>query len=333
MPVSAVAVPGRRAHRRVLTAALATVAVAAALAAAGCGSRSSAAGPSGPEKPDIVIGALPAIGSAGIWIALDEGLFAKVGLHVTVEQLGAPPTVIPALEHGDIDVLEYQWTTVIAAEANGVAKLHAIAAAQSLGPRSHEILVLPHSGITTLAQLKGKTIGIQSTGGLDTILVNAALAADGISPSQVHQAAVPFQGMEAALAARRVAAVEPAEPFVTLIGEKLGAEPLADMDQGPTADFPVAGYTVTDQFLAKYPRTVAALTRVLDQAQAIASTNHAALERAMVQDAHVSAGVAALVNAGTFPTTVDPVQLQRVANAMYAGHELSQPFNVKALTG
>jgi NitT/TauT family transport system substrate-binding protein len=333
MPVSAAAVPGRCFRRRFLAAVLTAVALAAALATAGCGSRSAGSGPSGPEKPDIVIGALPAIGSAGIWIALDEGLFAKAGLHVTVEQLGAPPTVIPALKHGEIDVLEYQWTTVIAAEAAGVARLHAIAAAQSLGPRSHEILVLPHSGITTLAQLKGKTIGIQSLDGLDTILVDSTLAADGISPSQVHLVAVPFQGMETALAARRVDAVEPAEPFVTLLEEKLGAEPLADMDQGATADFPVAGYTVTDQFLAKYPRTAAALARVLDQAEAIASTNRAALERAMVQDAHVSTGVAALVNAGTFPDTVDPVQLQRVANAMYASHELSHPFNIRALTG
>lgn len=332
MPVSAAAVPARRARRRVLAAVLIVVA-AAALAAAGCGSRSAAAGPAGPEKTHIVIGALPAIGSAGIWIALDEGLFKKAGLDVTVKELGAPATVIPALEHGDIDLLEYQWTTVIAAEATGVAHLHAIAAAQSLGPRSHEILVLPHSGITTLAQLKGKSIGIQSLDGLDTILVDGALEDDGISPAQVHQVAIPFQGMEAALAARRVAAVEPAEPFVTLIGEKLGAEALADMDQGATLNFPVAGYTVTSQFMAEYPRTVAALTRVLDQAQAIASTNLAALQRAVVQDAHVSAQVAAVVAAGTFPVTVDPVQLQRVADAMYADHELSRPFNVKALTG
>ena len=53
----------------------------------------------------------------------------------------------------------------------------------------------------------------------------------------------------------------------------------------------------------------------------------------MIQDAHVSALVATMVSPGTFPTTVDPVQLQRVANAMYAGHQLARPFNVHALTG
>jgi hypothetical protein len=52
-----------------------------------------------------------------------------------------------------------------------------------------------------------------------------------------------------------------------------------------------------------------------------------------MQDAHVSAAVAALVSPGAFPTRVDPVQLQRVADLMYADHELSHPSSVTALTG
>jgi NitT/TauT family transport system substrate-binding protein len=320
--------PGRRRRSRVLAASLAAAAV---VALGGCGTR-AAAGPVSPAQPPIVIGALPAIGSAPIFIALDEGLFTKAGLHVTVKAVGAPPTVLPALLHGQINVLQYQWTTIIAAQAAGIARLHAIAAAQALGPRSHEILALPRSGITSVPQLKGKTIGIQSLGGLDTMLVDTALAAYHIGPSQVHLVAIPFQGMEAALAAGRVDAVEPAEPFVTLIEEKLGAEPLADMDQGPTQNLPVAGYVVTAQFAARYPRTVAALAKAIDQAQAIATTNRAALEHAMIQDAHVSAAVAALVSPGTFPTRVDPVELQRVADLMFADKELSHPFTVASLT-
>jgi hypothetical protein len=53
----------------------------------------------------------------------------------------------------------------------------------------------------------------------------------------------------------------------------------------------------------------------------------------MIQQAHVSAQDAATVSAGTFPPAVDPDELQRVANAMYARHLLARPFNVHALTG
>lgn len=324
--------PGKLMSRRIRGRAVAMAAAAAvAVVATACGS-TAAGEPAAPQSPAIVIGLLPAIGSAPVFIAQDDGLFKKAGLHVTVKQLGAPPTVLPALLHGTINVLEYQWTTIIAAEEAGVAHLRAIAAAQSLGPRSHEILVLPHSGITTVAQLKGKTIGIQSQDGLDTMLVDAALAPYRIAPAQVHLTAIPFQDMETALADHRVAAVEPAEPFVTLLEEKLGAEPLADMDAGATQDFPVAGYVVTTQFAARYPQTVAALGRALDQANAIAAISPAALQRAMIQDAHVSAAVAALVSPGTFPTSVDTIQLQRDADLMYADHEIPEPFAVTRLT-
>jgi NitT/TauT family transport system substrate-binding protein len=329
MPALAAADPCRRTIRRTVTVLTAALAVTSA---AGCGSQTATASRSAVSNPAIVIGALPAIGSAPIYIALDEGLFKKAGLNVTVKTLGAPSTVLADLLHGQINCLQYQWTAIIAAQEAGVARLRAIAAAQSLGPRSHEILVLPHSHITTVAQLKGKTIGIQSLGGLDAMLVGEALAAYRITLAQVRLVAIPFQSMEAALAAHRVDAVEPAEPYVTLIEEKLGAQALADMDQGATQDFPVAGYVVTTQFQARYPRTVAALARALDKANAIADSNPAALQRAMIQDAHISAEVAATVSVGTFPTSVDLVQLQRVADLMHADHEIPQPFNVAALT-
>jgi NitT/TauT family transport system substrate-binding protein len=307
---------------------------ALAVAVAGCAGRASSATSTGPlEKPDIVIGDMPAIGSAALYIARDEGLFKQAGLNVKIVSLGAPQTVIPELEQGTIDVLEYQWPTVIQAMAAGTAKLHAIAPAQALGPRSHEILVLPNSGITSPAQLEGKTIGVQSVNGLDSMLVDSALALYGVTPTQVRLVPIPFPDMQQALASHEVAAVEPAEPFVTVLENGLGATTLLDMDQGSMLGFPVAGYTVTDQFAARYPKTTAALARVLDEAQAIASTNRAAVERAITQAAHVSPAVAALTALGTFPTDVDPVELQRVADLMLSDHEISQEFRATRLTG
>ena len=53
------------------------------LFAAGCsGSGNSAATPN-VEKPDLTVAVVPALDSAGFFIALYEGLFAKQGLHVT----------------------------------------------------------------------------------------------------------------------------------------------------------------------------------------------------------------------------------------------------------
>ena len=201
--------------------------------AAGCGGKASAAGPVTPEKPDIVIGAPPAVSSAALFIAQDDGLFQKAGLRVKIEALGASGPALPELLRGQADVLEYPWTAAIEADATGAARLRAIAAAQSIGPLLDQILVLRDSGITTAMQLRGKTIGVPSLGGLDTVLVDSVLADYGIGPAQVRLVPVGAQAMGSALATHRVDAIEPGELLVTLIDEELGAVSLVDLTRAP----------------------------------------------------------------------------------------------------
>lgn len=62
-------------YARFLVGTLAIVCVAAAT---GCGSS-----PAAPEKPDITVSVLPSVDSAGFFIALQQGLFAAQGLHVS----------------------------------------------------------------------------------------------------------------------------------------------------------------------------------------------------------------------------------------------------------
>ncbi len=67
-------------------------AVAIAMLAAGCSSgESGGAQQVKPEKTNIVVNAFPAIDSAGLYIAQDEGLSAAQGLHVTIVPVKNPP--------------------------------------------------------------------------------------------------------------------------------------------------------------------------------------------------------------------------------------------------
>ena len=68
-------------------------AVAVTLLAAGCSSSGTEGGAPQfkPEKTNIVVNAFPAIDSAGLYIAQDEGLFAAQGLHVTIVPVEGPP--------------------------------------------------------------------------------------------------------------------------------------------------------------------------------------------------------------------------------------------------
>jgi NitT/TauT family transport system substrate-binding protein len=74
-----------------------------ALAATACG-HPGAAG-SGPEKPDITVAALPIVANAPVYIAQEEGLFARAGLHVTIEPVAQSTAAIADLLHGSVDVI------------------------------------------------------------------------------------------------------------------------------------------------------------------------------------------------------------------------------------
>ena len=84
----------------------------------GCGTAgdpaSSAAQP-GPELTDITVAALPAADLAGLYIALDEGLFTKQGLHVRIEPIASSQAVIADQLKGQVDVSAGSYIPYIAA--------------------------------------------------------------------------------------------------------------------------------------------------------------------------------------------------------------------------
>jgi ABC-type nitrate/sulfonate/bicarbonate transport system substrate-binding protein len=53
---------------------------------------------------------------------------------------------------------------------------------------------------------------------------------------------------------------------------------LVDLDQGATTAFPVEGYVVTKQWAVKYPHTLAAFYKALEEGQQIADTSRAAVD-------------------------------------------------------
>ena len=71
---------------------LIAAAAAVTMLAAGCSSGGSGSGTTGLklEKTNIVVNAFPAIDSAGLYIAQDQGLFAAQGLNVTIVPVQGP---------------------------------------------------------------------------------------------------------------------------------------------------------------------------------------------------------------------------------------------------
>ena len=312
--------------RRVPGKALVVTAAALALAlVAGCSSGRGAAASSGVEKPNLNVAVVPALDSAGFFVALYQGLFKAQGLNVHFIPATSSETVIANQVKGADDITAGNYVSYIQAQRSGEANLDIFAEGSVMEPGAQGIYTMPNSPIRTLADLKNHTIAINAPKNILYLLASSVLAEHGISPASVKFTSVPFPEMATELKSGAVSAAVLPEPFSSGAEQAEGGIPLVDLNQGATTSFPVEGYVVTKQWAAKYPHTLAAFYKALEEGQQIADTSRAAVEAAM-EDVPAPFGVskatAAVMGLDSYPVStgpvgsVDKIRLQRVVNVM-----------------
>ena len=322
---------GARRCRRPSRAALVATLVALV---AGCTSGAHAPGqPGGLEKTSIVVGAVPAADTAGLYIAQQQGFFAAAGLHVTIKPIVSAEDAISTQLAGGFDVTLGNYVSYIAADAEQHADLRIIAEGSVIQPDNQEIVTPAGSRITSLIGLRGATLAVNVRNNIGTILIGEVLQEDGLSLADVKLVPIPFPQMITALADHKVQAAWLPEPFLSAAGEQIGAQEVTDLDQGATAGFPIVGYAVTRAWEQKYPETAAAFLGALERGQAMADSDRAAVERATETFLGVPPQTAAVMALPGFPLGVDRLRLQRVADAMRRFGMLSRAFNVGPMIG
>jgi NitT/TauT family transport system substrate-binding protein len=307
------------------------LAVMALALAAGCSGTPDHA--AGLEKTSIVVGAVPAADTAGLYLAQQRGYFAAAGLHVKIKDIVSAETAISTQVAGGFDVTLGNYVSYIEADAQQHAGLRIIAEGSVIQPGNQEIVTPAGSRITTLARLKGATLAVNVTNNIGTILVGSALAEDGLSLSQVKLVPIPFPLMIGALKSHKVDAAWLPEPFLSSAQEQIGAQQIFDLDQGSTMGFPIVGYAVTRAWEQKYPRTEAAFVRALEKGQAVADSNRLTVERAAEAFLGMPPQTAAIMAVPSFPLGVDRIRLQRVADAMHRFGLVQKPFDVAQMIG
>jgi NitT/TauT family transport system substrate-binding protein len=138
--------------------------------------------------------------------------------------------------------------------------------------------------------------------------------------------------MVAALESHKVDAISAVEPFATAAQQIAGAVPILDQCTGPTNAIPLSGYFSTSAWAQQHPDAVSRFQQAMAQAQQVADTNRAEVEKALLAYVpKLSAVQAATIALDQFPTATDSVQVGRVANLMLEAGLLAKPFQVSAL--
>jgi NitT/TauT family transport system substrate-binding protein len=316
----------------VVAAGLATLLAAAACGGPATSTTSGGGSGSGLEKTHLTVGALPIVDDAPLFLAIKNGYFKQQGLTVTTQIIPQSTLAIPDMLHGTVDIIGTgNYVSFFEGQAKGAFNIKVLAAGSTCTKNNFSILALPSSGIKGPAGLAGKTIAVNLTNNIQTLLTNAELKADGVNPASVKYVVIPFPNMAAALKAGQVDAVSVVEPFLTGTEQSDGAVPVMPECTGSLAAFPLGGYFATAAWAAKYPRTAHAFQVAIAKGQAYANAHPAAVRAILPTYTKISMAAAPHINLGLFPPTTNPAQLQRVADLMLTGGLLKSKLEVQPL--
>jgi len=315
----------------------------ALIALAGCGGLAANAGstsPNGLQKTTLNVAVVPAVDSAGFFVALHQGLFAQQGLTIHYTPAVSSDEVIDQQIAGQYDITGGNYVSYIQHYVDQRQPLEIIAEGSVMQQGTQAIYTMPDSKIKTLSELKGHLLGINAPLNINYLLAASVLTENGISLTQVRfpSAPIPFPDMAAELAAGKIDAAAMPEPFATAAEQQYGVVQLTDLNQGATEQFPIQGYVVTKSWAEQNPGTLRAFITALARGQEIADTSRAAVESAMEslsgpQNGQIPAIVAAVMALNIYPTAIDKVRIQRVADVMYQFGLLHAPFNVTPMIG
>jgi|AGTN01.1.fsa_nt_gi ABC transporter, substrate-binding protein, aliphatic sulfonates family len=205
------------------------VAIAAVLLAvlAGCAqSGGNDAAPAESGKIIVKYGYQP--GHAQAIIAQEKGLYAKyLGENVEVQlvKFQSGPSLITAITAGQLDLGQAGDQPVIQAKANNVDLK--IIGKFLFSDKVNGLIVRPDSGITGIADLKGKKVGV-TVGSTGQQLLYIYLKSVGLKPSDIQQVNLQPGDIVSSITFRNIDAAVTWEPYLTLTQQQGTAVQLAD---------------------------------------------------------------------------------------------------------
>ena len=134
-----------------------------------------------------------------------------------------------------------------------------------------------------------------------------------------------------ALRSHKVKAILATEPYILEAEEQLGAVEVVDASSGVTSGLPMSGYFSLASYTQADSSTVHAFQATLDQAQADYA-QRGPVQAVLSHLTDMNMGDAALITLGTYPTSLNVSQVQRVATLMYDSGMINNQISVNALT-
>ncbi|GLX00918.1 aliphatic sulfonate ABC transporter substrate-binding protein [Microtetraspora sp. NBRC 16547] len=258
-----------RQPRRLIAAFGAALALLLPVAACGDSSSDSADG-----ATEITFGYIADFSGVASLAAADKlGLWKKQGLTPSLKAFTNGPLQIQALGAGDLDV-GYIGSGATWLPASGKAKIISV---NMLG-QADRVITRPGSGITSIAELKGKKVGVPEGTSGDMIL-QLALKEAGLAPTDVQKVSMDASTVVTAFSSGQVDAAAIWYPLIDTIKKNVPdlVELTKSEDFYPKLSFP-SSFVARNELVKDHPETVTKVLKVLQEANDWVAANTAEAE-------------------------------------------------------
>ena len=260
-----------------LTSVLGITVLAAALAA--CGGSAGSAGTGGTKTTSITVGYVPYSDDDALFLAKENGFFARHGLNVTLSPAANPIAVISSMVSGQQQFGFITTPVLINVNAKGTAvKCVSTVDGQQPAPPAPDstaLVAAKGSGIKSVKDLAGKKVATVQLSSLNSLATWVLAKQAGIKPTSVQLIQIPFPQMPAALSQGRVQAAVIVAPFVN---EALaqGATVLVHPNQVLFPHGTVTCMSALSSYISQNPAVVTAFHAAMNEAVAYAKTHQSA---------------------------------------------------------
>jgi NitT/TauT family transport system substrate-binding protein len=287
----------------------------------GTGSSASASGGSGSATvTNVTLGYVPYSDDASLFYAQDSGIFRKHGLNVSFVAQASPVAVEASMASGT-EQFGFITTPVLInlnSKGVGVKCVSTVDGNEPTNPANDSTVLVAAkgSGITGIKDLAGKNVAEVQLSSLNSLSVMVLAKQAGIDPHSIHQIAIPFPQMPAALSQGRVQAAVIVAPFAqTALGE--GATVLTHPNQ---VLFPNGTLTCLDamgSYISANPTIVSEFRAAMDESVAYSATHESVVKQTLAKGLSLPMAVAEKqILATNFSTTFNTASITQIENDM-----------------
>jgi NitT/TauT family transport system substrate-binding protein len=312
---------GKSARRGSLAAGAAVIALMLGACSSGGADSGKDGGESGPIP--VTVGAVFTTATVPLWVGVEEGIFEKHGLEVTLTQSPNFAASVPALLNGQYQFANAATGPAITSIEKGVPiKIIAGVSAQKDDPGDGDdmVAVAADSDITRPRDLEGRTVATNAVGSGPYVGVMANYLADGGKADGVKWVVIPLNEQVAAVQSGKVDAAVLSEPFAA-IGRQAGLDLAFNAYQVPGLDVFTGGFqdavlVAAQSYIGSDEKVVKQMYDAVVEANDFAEHNPDVVRDLLVKYVELDPEAAKEVQLPAFVGPIDPAGVQSMADAM-----------------